>query len=154
MINSFAFRINHWIEAKKPRVYQETGIKLLHTESHSVDTVKLLFEAKGNILFPKNSFWPVIWSGVIFLIAWMKLIFSLIRSRSYGYILQSCDWSSHKVMEFFWWKNTWWSTMEGWQTNILYFSFSWDISYSMAILGRVSGTWTEIPIIYSTINIS
>lgn len=44
---STMLRINHWIEAKKPRVYQETGIKLLHTESHSVDTVKLLFEAKG-----------------------------------------------------------------------------------------------------------
>ena len=56
LINSFAFRINHWIEAKKPRVYQETGIKLLHTDSPSVDTVKLLFEAKGNILFPKNTF--------------------------------------------------------------------------------------------------
>ena len=56
LIFSFAFRINHWIEAKKPRVYQETGIKLLHTDSPSVDTVKLLFEAKGNILFPKNTF--------------------------------------------------------------------------------------------------
>ena len=56
LIYSFAFRINHWIEAKKPRVYQETGIKLLHTDSPSVDTVKLLFEAKGNILFPKNTF--------------------------------------------------------------------------------------------------
>ena len=56
LINSFAFRINHWIEAKKPRVYQETGIKLLHTDSPSVDTVKLLFEAKGNILFLKNTF--------------------------------------------------------------------------------------------------
>ena len=70
LIFSFAFRINHWIEAKKPRVYQETGIKLLHTDSPSVDTVKLLFEAKGNILFPKNTFLTSIrQNGGIFLIA-------------------------------------------------------------------------------------
>ena len=47
--NTIDYRINHWIGAKKPRVYQETGLKLLHTESAAVDTIRLLFEAKGNI---------------------------------------------------------------------------------------------------------
>ena len=41
------FRINHWIAADKPRIYNEAALKLIHTESPTPDTVKVLFEAKG-----------------------------------------------------------------------------------------------------------
>ena len=40
-------KINHWIEADKPRIYNEAGLRLVHTETPTPDTVKLVLEAKG-----------------------------------------------------------------------------------------------------------
>lgn len=40
-------KVNHWIKAPRPRIYQETGLKLLQSEEVEPHTLRLLFQVTG-----------------------------------------------------------------------------------------------------------
>ena len=42
------FRVNHWIPAKRPNVYQTSEVKLIAKEEPNPTRVKLLFKVKGS----------------------------------------------------------------------------------------------------------